>query len=216
MNQYRTIIFDLDGTLIHSAPDLQAAANAALDALGRQPLDLATVVSFIGNGVEALVERSLHATGGMSQPAFSAALARFREYYGANSTTLTRPYPGVEDCLAALAARGCRLGICTNKPEDFARSICRGLGIEPLFGVIAGAVPGERKKPDPAPLRRAMAALESAAADCLYVGDSAVDYRTARNAGVAFRLFTGGYLNGRLPEVAERDRFAVWAEAGLV
>ena len=211
----KTIVFDLDGTLIDSAPDLHDATNVMLAALGRGPLDLATVISFIGNGVEKLVERALEATGGDDGLKIES-LSRFRAHYDANMTRLTRPYEGVLPCLEALAAQGCVLGICTNKPDGPAKAICADLGIAPLFGVIAGARPGIAHKPDPEPLLASIAALGGLPETALYVGDSRVDWQTAQNAGVAFRLFSGGYMNGPAPAMATGDVFDRWSVAAIL
>lgn len=214
--KYKTIIFDLDGTLIHSAPDLQAAINHALNAISRDCLDLPTVISFIGNGVEKLVERGLRATGHWDQAFQDSALATFLSYYDAHSTTLTRPYPGVVETLHALQAEGVALGVCTNKPTMPARAICEELGLGKFFASIAGAEPGLPKKPDAAPLLACMAELGGTKETTLYVGDSAVDYRTALNAEVEFCLFTQGYLNEVLPDLPSGHRFDRWGRDGIL
>jgi phosphoglycolate phosphatase len=212
MTTFPTVVFDLDGTLVHSAPDIQAAINHALARNGRDPLDLATVISFVGNGVEVLVTCSLDATGGCDARLHAATLADLLDFYERHPTTLTRPYPGVIDCLARLKASGARLGICTNKPDAPARIVCDQLGLSPFFEVISGARPDVPKKPDPAPLLRCIADLSGTVEAGLYVGDSSVDYHTARAAGVAFRLFDGGYLNEPLPDLEPQARFSDWYE----
>ena len=215
MTEYKTIIFDLDGTLIHSAPDIHAAINLALVASDRAPLDLPTVITFIGNGAEKLVERSLIKTGGISPDLQAKTLARFLDYYEQNMTTLTRLFPGVVPLLKDLQATGIRLGVCTNKPTQPARDICDQLGLSGYFDVISGAAPELPKKPDPQPLLRCLADLGGSIDDALYVGDSVVDYETARNANVKFRLFSGGYLNSALPDLLPEDRFDDWAASGI-
>jgi phosphoglycolate phosphatase len=211
----KAIIFDLDGTLIHSAPDLHAAINVTLATLGRAALELPVVVSFIGNGVEKLVERSLTATGGYDSALRAHALEVFLEAYGKNMTTLTRPYHGVVAALLAFQQAGIALGVCTNKPDKPARDICERLELSRFFKVIAGARDGLAKKPDPQPLLSCIAEMGAEPAQTLYVGDSAIDYLTAQNAGVPFRLFSNGYLNTPLPDLAEADRFADWAAHGI-
>ncbi len=215
MKRFDAVLFDLDGTLIHSAPDLRAAVNVALVELGREPLDLSKVISFIGNGVEKLVERSLVATGGATPQLLDASLKLFRESYEQNLTTLTRPFPGVEDCLRKLKSDGVKLGICTNKPTEPAKAICDQLGLGTFFDVILGAEPDKPKKPDPAPLLSCIAALGGNTGGALYVGDSEVDYQTARNAGVPFRLFSLGYLKAELPDLGPSDRFDDWNSSGI-
>ncbi|MGJ8584108.1 MAG: phosphoglycolate phosphatase [Marinosulfonomonas sp.] len=216
MTKYKTIIFDLDGTLIHSAPDIHAAINLALVASDRAPLDLPTVISFIGNGVEKLVDRSLTKTGGLTPDLQTKTLALFLDHYTQNMTTLTRPFPGVFAVLDGLKSAGLCLGVCTNKPTQPARDICDQLGLSPYFDVISGAAPDMPKKPDAQPLLRCLADLGGSLDDALYVGDSVVDYETARNAGMQFRLFSGGYLNAALPDLAPGDRFDDWADSGIV
>lgn len=212
----KAIIFDLDGTLIHSAPDLHSAANVMLTELGRDTLDLPTVITFIGNGVEKLVERSLNATGGYDAPLRQAALDLFLQSYNQNMTTLTRPYLGVVPALQAFHNAGIPLGICTNKPTKPAREICDRLNLTQFFKVIAGAEDGQAKKPDPAPLLGCINDLGAQASETLYVGDSAIDCFTARNANVPFRLFSKGYLNALLPDLPEADRFDDWTAPGIL
>lgn len=210
-----TIIFDLDGTLIHSAPDIHAAMNFALLEMGRTPLSLPVVISFIGHGVEALVEQSLKATGGFDQPTLARAVASVTAYYAAHTTTLTRVYPGVTETLEALKRAGARMGVCTNKLADPAQDICARLDLDRFFDVIVGAEDGHPRKPDPAPLLRTISKLGGRPGATIYIGDSAVDYHTARNAEVSFRLFSGGYLNEALPDLAMADRFDQWSLAGI-
>lgn len=216
MTNPKAIIFDLDGTLIHSAPDLHAAVNTMLSDLDRSPLDLAKVTSFIGNGVEMLVERSLDATGGYDAPLKPVALDLFMTFYQRNMTTLTRPYPGVVTTLQAFSDAGIPLGICTNKPTKPAQEICDQLDLTRFFNVVLGAEDGHPKKPDPAPLLNCAKILDVLPSEALYVGDSTIDFTTARNAGVPFRLFSSGYLNAPLPDVSEAERFEDWSAHGIV
>lgn len=206
------IIFDLDGTLVHSAPDLHAAVNVALGALKRDPLDLETATSFVGHGVEKLVERALKATGGSDQTLHEMAMGLFLESYAQNMTTLTRPYPGVVECLTHLRAQGVSMAICTNKPTEPARAICDALDLTRYFDVISGAEPDVPKKPSALPLLRCISDLGAKPESSLYVGDSLVDFQTARNAGVPFRLFSEGYLNGEVVELDDAARFDDWKD----
>ncbi len=215
MTRYSALVFDLDGTLLHSAPDLHAAANVALVELGRPELDLETVISFIGNGVEKLVERCLKATGGCENGIHAKALSVFMNSYSANMTTLTRPYPGVVNCLSKLEQSGAKMGICTNKPTAAARGICDALDLSRYFAVIAGAEEGQVKKPDPKPLLDVLSRLNADPVRALYIGDSSIDHSTAKNAGVEFRLFSGGYLKAPITDLPKSNIFVDWAQSGL-
>ncbi|MEM9010186.1 MAG: phosphoglycolate phosphatase [Pseudomonadota bacterium] len=183
------VVFDLDGTLIDSAPDLHRAANAMLGQLGRPMLDLAEVRSFIGNGIPTLVARCLAATGGPVADADATAI--FNAEYAASPTALTLPYPGVLSALQALRHGGHPLGICTNKPGEMARRVLADLGLAPFFDAVVGGGDAPALKPDPSALRAALAPLGAARA--LFVGDSEVDAATAAAAGLPFALFTAGY-----------------------
>lgn len=185
--------------------------NVTLHEIGRSSLDIAAIISFIGNGVEKLVERGLQATGGMDESLKSKVLESFMTAYEKDKTTLTRPYPGVLKCLGHLQNAGMPMGICTNKPEEPAQDICDVMGLSEYFDVIAGARPDMRKKPDPAPLFAVCKALGAPPKDTLYVGDSVVDFQTAEAGEIPFRLFTRGYLNAPLPDVSSAHRFDDWS-----
>ena len=208
------VVFDLDGTLIDSAPDIHATANAVLAAEGLDPLDLPTVRGFIGHGLPHLVERLLGAHG-LSDPDRAARMAAG---FGARYETavgLTRPYPGAPEALRALAAQGHVLGLCTNKPAAAARAVLRHLGLLAPFAAVVGGDSAPRRKPAPEPLQMAVAACGGGPA--LFVGDSEVDAETARAARMPFLLYTRGYRKApveRLPHAAAFDDFA--ALPGLV
>ena len=186
------VVFDLDGTLVHSAPDLHAAANRMLSDFGLQTVSLDQIISFVGEGVPKLVERCLAAVDASNTPQ-DRALASFREHYLANPYALTEPYPGVVDLLEALQTHEIALGICTNKPIRMTNIILDGLGLSSFFQVVIGGDSLPVRKPSPQPLLNAFDALEVDAEFTLYVGDSEVDAGTAEAAGVSFALFEGGY-----------------------
>lgn len=204
------VVFDLDGTLIDSVPDIHGAANAVLRQNGLKMLPMDTIRSFVGGGVDLLWTRIVAAVGADPQMQRDLVASFMTRYHDA--TGLTRLYPGVEETLGVLADRGHPLGLCTNKPMGPTRAILQHFGIDRLFqSVIAGDSLPE-KKPDPAPLRATFAAL---GADPLqprgiYVGDSEFDAACAAAVPVPLLLFTRGYRQKpieSLPHAAVFDDF---------
>jgi phosphoglycolate phosphatase len=211
------IIFDLDGTLVDSVPDIHAAVNRMLADHGDAPMDIAQVRSFIGNGVPALIGKVMAARG--ENPDDTALHADreacFMRHYMAAPADLGGPFPGVGAALDVLAAAGHRLGVCTNKPVEPARAILRDLGLADRLPVIIGGDSLPVRKPDPAPLLATAEAL--GAKPVLYVGDSEVDAETAQRAGVPFLLFSGGYRKTPVAELANDGVFDAFGELpGLV
>lgn len=200
------IVFDLDGTLIDSAPDIRAAANATLSEVGASPLSLPEARGFIGAGASSFVERMAQARG---LPDAVALLPRFIHHYE-RSVAETVIYAGVEDTLAQLKARGHRLGLCTNKPTGATQAVLAHFGWSDLFEVTLCGDSLAVHKPDPAPLWAAMAALGEGA--MIYVGDSEVDAETADRAGVPFLLFTLGYCNTPAAHLPHAGTFRDWAQ----
>lgn len=205
----QTIVFDLDGTLVDSADDLRAAANRMLAETSLAPLDRETIIRFVGQGVETLVRRVLDHSGvDASGTEFEAHLGNFRRSYDANLTTHSRPYPGAVALLADCAARGFRLGVCTNKPEAPARRICDRLGLSACLGAVVGGDTLPARKPDARPLLHAVALLGGDPGSTLFVGDSETDYLTARAAGIRYVHFEGGYQRTPIRDFAPDFRIA--------
>ena len=204
------VVFDLDGTLIDSAPDIHAAANAVLREHGGRQLTLDAVRSFIGGGVDMLWQKIIRANG--LDPASQRDLvAAFMTRYHA-ATGLTRMFPGVPETLGLLADRGYPLGICTNKPLGPTRAVLDHFGIGQLFGTVIGGDSLPEKKPDPAPLRAAFAGLgaDPVAPKGIYVGDSEFDAGCAAAVPVPLLIFAGGYRQtpiSELPHLAQFDDF---------
>ena len=186
------LVFDLDGTLVDSAPDLHAALNQMLRERGRPALPLPQVKRMIGDGVPALVARALAASG--ADPADAAgALPRFLELYEANATRLSRPYPKVLETLASLRQRGYRTSICTNKPQRVTIAVVEGLGLGELFDGIAGGDRFPVRKPDPGHLLGLIGELDGRIEASAMIGDSENDAAVARAAGVPLVLMRYGY-----------------------
>ena len=199
------VIFDLDGTLIDSAPDINAIANAVLAQDGHDPITLAETRSFVGNGAGVFVARMMAARAIPPDPATHARmLAEFTARYE-TAVDLTRLYPGARAALDALAAAGHPLGLCTNKPLAPTRVILGHFGLAKTFAAVVGGDSLEVRKPDPAPLAHCLA--ETGAGACLYVGDSEVDAETARRAGLPFALFTRGYRKSPVAEIPHDRAF---------
>lgn len=183
------LIFDLDGTLVDSLPDIHAAVAAALAAHGKPPLTADVVRSFIGNGAPVLLDRVAAVTGLAGQE--EALLQAFLAHYTADPYRLTRPYEGVSAALDQLRAAGHVMAVCTNKPEGPALDVLNGLGLAGFFDAVVGGDTLSVRKPDPRALTATLSRIGGGAA--LYVGDSEVDAETAERAALPFLLFTRGY-----------------------
>jgi phosphoglycolate phosphatase len=188
-NRMSAIVFDLDGTLIDSAPDLRAAANGMLKDEGLKPLDLTTITSFIGNGLPNLVRLVIEARG-LDMARHEALTANVLDHYAAGNGALTTLYPHVREVLETLHRDGHALGLCTNKPIAPTRDILEHFGLSNLFSATIGGDSLDRRKPHPAPL---LATFQALGGTGIYVGDSEVDAETAQRAKTPFALFTEGY-----------------------
>jgi phosphoglycolate phosphatase len=194
MSAITVVVFDLDGTLIDSAPDLRTALNSLLAPLGRRQLDLEEVTGIIGDGARVLVERALAITGGGGAHDPAQLTRRFLELYESRCCEETRAYAGVEAALDHLAAAGIAFGVCTNKPERVTRAILSELGLLHRFPAITGgdSLAGIRK-PDPRPLLATLGQLGAGPAEAAMVGDSRNDVVAARAAGMPVVYHAGGY-----------------------
>jgi phosphoglycolate phosphatase len=183
-------VFDLDGTLVDSAPDLHAALDRLM-AVKRLPgFARAEVVAMIGDGVRVLLERAYAARGITLD---EAGLQHFMTDYEANAAVLTRAFDGIPELLGGLRDAGWRLAVCTNKPEGAARVLLSGLGLDGHFSALGGGDSFPMRKPDPGHLRATLAAAGALPEDAVMIGDHRNDIEAARGAGVR-AIFAGwGY-----------------------
>ena len=196
MKNVRLVVFDLDGTLVDSSHDLTTGVNRMLASAGAPPLEHAQVRSFVGEGARRLIEKAKNARG-LAQDV-DALLPVFLAAYREVLLERTRLYPGIADLLARLAPR--RLAVLTNKPGDMSRAILSGLGVAHFFDWIWGAGDFPSRKPDPTGLQRLLAAAAVTPAEAAFIGDSAIDVRTARAAGVPAIGVTYGFHPESLDE----------------
>jgi phosphoglycolate phosphatase len=188
------VVFDLDGTLIDTAPDLTAALNHVLKTLDRPTVPEDSVRHMVGHGARILLKRGPAASGPEpSDEQIEALMPAFLDYYGRHVADRSVPFPGMAAALDELAAEGARFAICTNKPEALSVSLILTLGLAKRFPVIVGADTLPVRKPDPRPLAHAVQRLGGDLARTIYIGDSETDLKTARAAGVPVILVSWGY-----------------------
>jgi phosphoglycolate phosphatase len=187
----RLVVFDLDGTLVDASGDLASALNATLAQLfpGTPPLSLEAVRSFIGEGARVLVARALAASGLSTSP--EQVLPVYLEHYRRCLLDTTVLYPGIEEALERLRPRP--MAVLTNKPGDMSRTILQGLGVSDRFFRVYGGGDLKARKPDPEGLRRLLDESGARPQDSVMIGDSAIDVRTGRAAGVATVGVTYGF-----------------------
>ena len=187
------LIFDVDGTLVDSLPDLRAALNSMLAGLSRPELADSEVRRMIGDGTPALVKRALGATGGVTD--LEQAHQAFLQFYELRLTRLTRLYPGVRDTLAELRKSGARLGVCTNKSQAMTIALLKALDIVNHFTAVLGGDAVPHKKPNPAHLLAVIEQLGATRGDAIMVGDGENDYAVARALDIPVILMSYGYLH---------------------
>lgn len=194
----KAVTIDLDGTLLDTIPDLAAAANMMLDALGRAALELDLIRTFVGKGISRLVERTLSESFGADpDPALlQRALAFFERFYTETNGRHTTVYPGVREGLESLRSQRFPLACLTNKSERFTRPLLDAIGFTRYFETVVCGDTLTRKKPDPAPLLHVCDALDVPPPDMLMIGDSLNDTQAARAAGCPVFCVTYGYNEG--------------------
>lgn len=201
------IMFDLDGTLLDSVPDLAAAVDIMLERLQRSPAGVERVRHWVGNGALVLVQRALandYAYDGISEEQAAPALELFLQAY-AEEHSRSRLYPGAQETLGALHEAGVRLALVTNKPARFLPGLLQQHGLKGMFGWVVGGDSLPHKKPEPEGLLWVMEQAGVLAADSLFVGDSKNDIQAARAAGVCCAALTHGYNHGRPIRLEQPD-----------
>lgn len=187
------VIFDLDGTLVDTAPDIAAALNRMLADHGLPALGVARVEALTGEGALVLVEKAYLTLGTPVSPQRARAdMTTYLEYYRQAPVEHSALYPQARETLVALRAAGVRLGICTNKPQELADLVLTRLGVAELFGTVVGGDALPERKPHPAPLQRALLELGTDPGEALFVGDTLIDLECARNATVPVAIVGWG------------------------
>jgi phosphoglycolate phosphatase len=206
----RAVIFDLDGTLIDSLPDIAAAVNRVLTWRGLETLLPMQVEMMIGDGAKVLLDRAFAARG---HQAGEAEMAVFMDWYTLHGADETRPYPGMVEALAALREAGHPLGVCTNKPAAAARGILASLGLDQFFSAVIGGDSTPYRKPDPRHLAAVLAAL--ATENAVMVGDHYNDMAAAKGCGIPGIFAAWGYGAAESAQVAQNASELPALVAGL-
>jgi len=197
-----TVVFDLDGTLVDSAPDLVATLNVIFGRNGLPPVAYDAARNMVGGGARAMIGRGLAAEGRTLGEAEVDRLVRdFIDYYGAHIADHSRPFPGLEAALDELAAAGCRLAVCTNKLEWLSLRLLDAFALSKRFVAICGADTFGLRKPDPELLRLTLARAGGSPDRAVMVGDSLSDIATARAAGVPVVAVDYGYTETPVGEL---------------
>jgi phosphoglycolate phosphatase len=196
MNSVRTVVFDLDGTLVDTAPDLIGALNFVLDREGLPPVPLQSARTLIGAGVRRLLERGLEVDGRhASAEDIDRLTDDFIEYYAAHIADASRPFDGLESALDDLEAQGYRFAVCTNKLEWLSKRLLDRLGLSARFAAICGADTFGISKPDPAILQQTVARAGGQLSTAIMVGDAGPDIGVARRAGIPVIGVEFGYTD---------------------
>jgi len=191
----RAVLFDLDGTLVDTGPDIAVAINRMLAEMGREVYPEQRILNWVGDGARRLVKRALVGSmeGEPPEDEFQQGYALFYEHYAEAICVYSKPYPHAEDVLNTLAQRGILLACVTNKPVRHTRLLLEALSLERAFQFVVGGDTLQSRKPDPGPLRHACQSLQVAESDTVYVGDSMTDCRAAESADMPMVAVSYGY-----------------------
>jgi len=203
----RTVLFDLDGTLLDTAPDLADALNTVLVEQQRPPLPYAAIRPVVSHGGIALIELGFRLA--RSDPAFEPLRQRLLAVYRDRLSCKTRPFAGVEALLDALEARGLNWGVVTNKPAWLTEPLLQDLGLYTRAACIVSGDTLQKRKPDPAPMLLACRQAGSEPAQCVYIGDAQRDVEAGRNAGMHTLVALFGYLQAH-------DDPRTWQASGII
>lgn len=196
------IVFDLDGTLADSAPDILAALNRLLVGYGRANADLRELRSWLGDGISRLVERAFETRGGLPEGVnLGQASREYRDLYSGHTIDETVLFPNVEETLRELQGQGYSLGVCTNKAEILAIEVLEGLGIHNYFSAILGGDTLDVCKPDPAHILKTLERMGADPIRAVMVGDTETDVNAAKNSGVPVILTSFGYAQKPMAEM---------------
>ncbi len=207
LKDIRAAIIDLDGTMVHTAPDFHVAVNRMRAELDLAPLEMETITHFVGKGTENLMRRVLGVdfdNDGVEQH-YPRALASYQKHYLEINGEYSSVYPGVHEGLAALRAKGLRLACVTNKPIDFATPLLEKTGLRRYFDVVYGGDSLPKKKPDPYPLLKVCEDFGVRPAQALAIGDSSNDAQAARAAGCRVLNVPYGYNHGESIHKVDSD-----------
>lgn len=203
----KAAIIDLDGTMLHTAPDFHIAVNRMRAELDLAPLDIDVIVNFVGKGTENLMRRVLSVDFGPEETEqhFEQALASYQKHYLAINGDHASIYPGVREGLDALQSKGVRLACVTNKPIGFAAPLLEKKDLHRYFEVIYGGDSLPKKKPDPFPLLQVCADFDLAPRQVVAIGDSSNDAQAARAAGCKVLTVPYGYNHGQSIQDVDSD-----------
>jgi len=203
----KTVLFDLDGTLLDTAPDLAAALNTVLAENCREPLPYEAIRPAVSHGGIAIIRRGFQLEA--SDPAIEPLRQRLLEVYRANISTHTRPFPGMAEVLDTLEARGLNWGVVTNKPGWLTQPLLRNLGLLQRAACVVSGDTLTQRKPDPAPMLHACALAGSEPQRCVYIGDAQRDVEAGNNAGMYTLVALFGYFR-------DNDRPQDWQADAMI